>query len=146
MALSICAAVSANWPEYGMMSPILIVSSAWAVATPNSVSVKPARHDKNFCIFLSHYELRDRSLGGRLMSRSIADITSHPVCHMGRLPRAGHVAIRRPLRVGLCSLPDKIRVRLPAAGFDRRRRAEVEHVALNLTHTGLCLADPVWEE
>jgi hypothetical protein len=30
MALSICVAVSANWPEYGMISPILTVP-CWAL-------------------------------------------------------------------------------------------------------------------
>src|SRR5476649_1637829 len=44
MALSICAAVSANWPEYGMIRPILIVCCASAdaaksaTATPQSMA------------------------------------------------------------------------------------------------------------
>src|SRR5213594_1663063 len=40
MALSIWAAGSANWPEYGMMSPILTVGSACAGATPKSAAAR----------------------------------------------------------------------------------------------------------
>ena len=41
--LPICAAVSANWPEYGMISPILTVPCAFAVESVSSAAARPPK-------------------------------------------------------------------------------------------------------
>src|SRR5580704_15925451 len=42
--------VSANWPEYALMMPILMVSAACAGAPAASATANPARPHRSFCI------------------------------------------------------------------------------------------------
>src|ERR1700758_4041062 len=42
--------VSANWPEYTLTKPILMVSAACAGAPAASAAANPARPHRNFCI------------------------------------------------------------------------------------------------
>src|SRR5580698_870466 len=50
MPLSICAPVSANWPEYSLMTPILTVSCALAGPNPSAASVIAAK--KHMLLFI----------------------------------------------------------------------------------------------
>ena len=43
MALSICAAVSANWPEYGMISPILTGGCCANTGPANRAAAMPPK-------------------------------------------------------------------------------------------------------
>src|SRR5690348_10785334 len=47
---------------------------------------------------------------------------------------------------GLGPPPDKVRVCLFSAGFDRSSRAQVKHIALNLHHARLSLPQPIREQ